>query len=149
MTLTLIHDKLAREAESRLRHLYYGPGLALPKHAVFEELDQARNMALARDWDGFDAAPMSPEAYQLARAFIFALPGNVCNPSEVDIDPHGRAIFEWDQDEESLKRVIVDPSGNLLVIVVGDGEPVAFRSRFDGALLNHDVVAVLCHEPSA
>lgn len=151
MTLSVIDNRLALQAQWRLKSLYHGIGLALStdRMAVLSELALAKDMASEHGWDGFGAQPMADEAHQVARSFLFALPINVCNPSDVDIDPSGRALFEWDQDAESLRRVIVDPSGELLVIVIGEGNPVSFASHMEGGLLPSEVVAVLCHSPNA
>lgn len=151
-TISLAQDPRAVEALRQLRRRSSGPApvvLSNRRIKALSELGAAARRAAEVGWDGYDAQPIVESSYELARKFLIKLPAGVCDPADVDVDPQGRVIFEWQPSENELRRVIFDPSGELVVIAVGDGEPVAFRAAMGGEAIPEAVVAVLCSQPSA
>jgi hypothetical protein len=64
------------------------------------------------DWDGYGAAPVTPQARAAAEEFLGALP-TTWPPPEMAADPDGEISFEWARDPHWVFSVSVSPEGRL------------------------------------
>ncbi len=64
------------------------------------------------DWDGYGAAPVTPEARAAAEGFLRALPTTWLSP-ETAADPDGEISFEWVREPHWVFTVSVSPERRL------------------------------------
>ncbi|MGE5525924.1 MAG: hypothetical protein ACM3SS_19585 [Rhodospirillaceae bacterium] len=64
------------------------------------------------NWDQYDAAPLTLDAYYLALRFLIALPATLPAP-EVGLDPDGEVSFEWANGPEKIFTVSANAKGRL------------------------------------
>ncbi len=77
---------------------------------LFSELDDLASDASHQGWDGYDAAPISPEACKFALRFIRALPTTGPLPT-LSVDPDGEVSFEWHFGKRRVLSVSIGPAG--------------------------------------
>ena len=63
-------------------------------------------------WDGYEAEPVSAEAYHFAARFIMALPAVFPAP-DVTADPDGEISLEWDCGRWKALSLSVGPGGKI------------------------------------
>lgn len=60
-------------------------------------------------WDGYGAAPISTESFQVAQRFVSSLPAGIPQPS-ISADPDGCFTFRWSSGASKLLLVSVAPN---------------------------------------
>ncbi|MGO8933776.1 MAG: hypothetical protein ACLPLZ_04870 [Terracidiphilus sp.] len=77
---------------------------------LISELEALASEASCRGWDGYDAAPINPEACKFAMQFIRALPTTGRQPM-LSADPDGEVSFEWVFGKRKVLNVSVGATG--------------------------------------
>jgi hypothetical protein len=103
---------VANQAELGRRHLQSSYTLGLQSRGIFDELFAAAESACESGWDGYGAAPVSPEAYAYAYRFVESLPLGTPSPA-VTAEPDGHLAFEWYVSPHRTLSVSVSPEGDL------------------------------------
>ncbi len=106
--------------------------------SAFESLDEIWQRCRQPNWDGEDAAAISPDTYEVARRLLDSLPGGLPLP-RISAEPDGHFNFEWYQTPRQILSVSVDPSGTLYwAALIGSEDPrgsCQFGDRFPETLL--------------
>lgn len=109
----LFRDNGVSAEADTLRRLLRRPS-ETPSAAMFGQrrwnLDQAFEEASVPHWDGYDAAAVTREAYEAAKAFLEALPASWPSP-DIAADPDGEVSFEWSRSPHRTFVVSVGPGG--------------------------------------
>lgn len=64
------------------------------RRVLLANLDELYERCSQPGWDGYDAMPITEDAYEEARELITLLP-TICPPPDVTSDPAGHVSFEW------------------------------------------------------
>ena len=84
--------------------------------AVFEEASE-------RNWDGYGAAPVTPEAVDHALAFAKSMPARLRAPDDVGADPDGDVVLEWWGADDGVLTIAVHQDGSTsYAALLGDDE---------------------------
>ncbi|MFZ0827135.1 MAG: hypothetical protein WAO02_06905 [Verrucomicrobiia bacterium] len=103
---------VASQAEQGRRHLQSSYTFGLQSRGIFDELFAAAETARESGWDGYGAAPVSPEAYAHAYRFVESLPLGTPPPT-VTAESDGHLAFEWYAAPHRTLSVSVSPEGDL------------------------------------
>ncbi len=103
---------VCQEAEKGLHHLQKSYALGFGGKGTFHELVEVYQDKSQPNWDGYGAAPVTPEAFLHAFRFLEALPLGSPAPS-VGAEPDGNITFEWYQSPRRVLSVSVDPDGEM------------------------------------
>ncbi len=71
------------------------------KQRTQSELYEILRECSRKNWDGYDADPVTPESFHLANKFLSCLPEDV-NPPEVIPEPDGYISFDWENEDSSF-----------------------------------------------
>lgn len=77
---------------------------------LISELEDIASAASFRGWDGYDAAPIDPDACEFAMRFIRALPTTWPLPT-LSADPDGEVSFDWHFGKRRVLSVSVGVAG--------------------------------------
>lgn len=97
------------EGRRRLRSSY---SLGLGMQTAADELVRVADECGIANWDGYGAAPVSPDAYFHAQCFLDALPLGIPAPS-IGAEPDGHLTLEWHHSPRMTLSVSVSPDGDL------------------------------------
>jgi hypothetical protein len=75
-------------------------------------LDKTYSDSCEEGWDGYNAAPSSVDALDVARRVLFALPETIPNP-EIDVAPNGDILFEWRRAPRCIVVMSIAANGEL------------------------------------
>lgn len=103
---------VAEKASQAKRYLCDSTALGLQKQQSFDQLYTVAEQCSAPNWDGYNAAPVSNEAYRLAYCFIEQLPPNLPMPT-IGAEPDGHLTLEWHRSADNTLSISVAPDGNL------------------------------------
>jgi hypothetical protein len=117
------------------------------RQQVFQALASQAETCEKPGWDGYDAEPVTLDAYRCAYRLVEQLPAGIPMPS-VGAEPDGHLTLEWYQSPSRVLSVSVGPSGELnYAALLGEtsrrtGSEI-FQSRVPGDLLQliHQVFA--------
>jgi hypothetical protein len=85
---------VAAKAEEGRRQLYSLSSFGLDVNKVRSELASVADECSAPNWDGYQAKPVSKDAFRRAYFFVEALPLDTPIPS-VGAEPDGHLTLEW------------------------------------------------------
>ncbi len=102
--------EIDRLREKIREHLLLSYVMSNPAEQVLTELEAVRAEASREGWDGYDARPLSSDAYAFARIFLNALPSTAPLP-EVSADGDGEVTLDWVFGERKALTVSVGPTG--------------------------------------
>jgi len=86
------------------------------KQPLLNELFQIYQECSVNNWDGYDAQPISNEAYLEAEKLIRLLPPNIKKPEFIP-EPTGEIAFEWYQGKRFI--FVISVGGNNLITYAG------------------------------
>ena len=98
------------------------------KQATLDQLDGVFARCSGENWDGYSAAPVTPEAYQKAKQLILSLPANLPLP-EVSAEPDGHVALEWYRSPRHTLSVSVSPSAELHYAALLPGPSKAYGTE--------------------
>jgi len=96
-------------ASQRLLHKSAAGGMG---RVIREELAKVWEECCAPDWDGYDAFPVSWDAYHNATRFLLALPLGIPIPA-VGAEPAGNVTFEWQHSRRRTLSISVSSNQEL------------------------------------
>lgn len=94
------------------RQLQSSFSLGMDAKSVFDELFQVANDCRNRNWDGYDAEPLSDDAYKQAYFFIESLPVGTPAPT-IGAEPDGDVTLEWHRSPRRTLSVSISPDGYI------------------------------------
>lgn len=103
---------VAAAAKWACRRLQDSYALGVGGKGVFSELDSVANSCRVENWDGYGAAPVSADVYELVCQFLQALPLGIAAPS-VGAEPDGQLTLEWYRSPRRLLSVSISSEGDL------------------------------------
>jgi len=104
------------------RHLQDSFSLGLRGKGAFDDLSQVYEECLEPNWDGYDALPVTEEAYRLTYELLEALPLSTPLPS-IGAEPDGQLTLEWYCSPRRTLSVSVSPEGELhYAALLGDSK---------------------------
>ncbi len=86
--------RISELREEIRKHLLSSLAVSRTTETALSELNEIRVEAAHAGWDGYDARPVSFDAYLYARRFLESLP-TTAPPPEVSADPDGEVSFDW------------------------------------------------------
>jgi hypothetical protein len=87
---------------------------------AYSELDRVYSECVSRNWDGYDALPVSVDTYALAQQFLDALPPGTPLPSFGAL-PDGHLTAEWHRAPRWTLSVQIGPDAELnFAVLFGD-----------------------------
>lgn len=99
------------ELQEEIRwHLLTSYTVRADRERVLGDLEDLWTEASHPGWDGYGAAPMSPEAYDFAKKFIRVLPTAAPLP-ELSADPDGEVALDWSFGDRRVLSVRIGPRG--------------------------------------
>lgn len=110
-----LHDSIALGAQS----------------AVCGELADVYLECRHPNWDGFNALPVDPDSFELARAFLLSLPLGTSAPS-AGAHPDGQISLEWYNGPRRSLTISFDPVGNLHYAAFAGPSRACGTAAFDG-----------------
>ena len=84
---------------------------------LYESLSEVYEENLEINWDGYDARPVTVEAYLEAFYLISLLPTSIPLPDEILPEPTGDITFEWYMDKHHV--FLISVSGNNILTYAG------------------------------
>ena len=112
MTATLPWNDLAITSAPPAQQQESSYSLGVRYQASLEELLSAFREASEEGWDGYGAAPATPETLEYAARFLQTIPSNLPMP-EISIEPDGEISFEWYDAPRWVYSVSIGPRGTL------------------------------------
>jgi hypothetical protein len=88
-----------------------------------EELDEIYEDCSRRNWDGYDAKPVTRRILGTVKSFLNALPTKIPNP-ELSADPDGEISLDWCVAPKRIFYVSIGKAG-VLTYAVLDGDRIA------------------------
>lgn len=91
-----------------------------------------------KDWDGYDAYPITKEALDQALMFIEALPENIIIP-DIAPEPSGSLSFEWNLGKDNLFSVTLESGKIVYACIYGSNKDYGeklFVNKIPGNILN-------------
>lgn len=83
------------------------------------------------NWDGYNALPVDPDSFALARAFLLALPLGTKTPS-AGAHPDGQISLEWYNGPRRSLTISFDPVGELHYAALAGPSRACGTTAFDG-----------------
>ncbi len=83
------------------------------------------------DWDGFNALPVDPDSFGLARDFLLSLPFGTKQPS-AGAYPDGQISLEWYNGPRRSLTISFDPSGELHYAIIAGPSRACGTEAFNG-----------------
>lgn len=93
------------------RYLHKSAAFGIEK-VIRGELAEVWEECSVPDWDGYDAYPVTADAFENATRFLLALPLGIPVPA-VGAEPDGHITLEWYQSRRRTLSVSVSPDGEL------------------------------------
>jgi len=123
----------ARRIETRFAELRDGRALSitLGREEAIGQL--VENFCKGVDWDGFDAAKPSIYSFLKGIEFLRGLPSRIKSP-EVDFDPDGDVMFEWNEGPRRTFSVSIDRTGEISYAGLFGGSKVYGSEYFFGSI---------------
>jgi hypothetical protein len=103
---------VADQIGSGRERLHQSYSLGLLQRGVFDDLCRVADECNQPNWDGYGAAPVATETYQLAYRFLEALPLGTPAPT-VGAEPDGHLTLEWHRSPRRTLSVSITPDGEL------------------------------------
>lgn len=103
---------IANEFGKNWRPLHRSYSLGIGGTGVLEQLCDVHDQCSAPGWDGYDAVPVTREAYVNAYRFIESLPLEFPTPT-VSAEPDGHITFEWYSSPRRTLSVSISPEGEI------------------------------------
>lgn len=100
-------DQKKQTARRQLQNSY-----SLGQQESLDELVKVFAGCCKANWDGYDAAPVTEQTFQLARQLLDALPLGTHAPS-VGAEPDGHITLEWYRSPKHTLSVSVSPESEL------------------------------------
>lgn len=124
---------VAEQAEQGHRQLKDSFTFGLGGKGAFGELGEIYEECLEPNWDGYNALPVTEDAYQAAYRFLEALPLSIPLPS-FGAEPDGHITMEWYCSPRRTLSVSVSPDGDLhYAALLGDGSAYGTEPFFGEA----------------
>ena len=79
---------------------------------VLDQLDEVADECGSPNWDGYQAAPVTLDAFKQTYLFLEALPSGMSLPT-VGAEPDGHVTLEWYHSPQRTLSVSVSPEGEL------------------------------------
>ena len=115
------------------RHLQESFTLGLRGKGAFDDLSQVYEECLEPNWDGYDALPVTEDAYRLTYEVLEALPLSTPVPS-FGAEPDGHITLEWYCTPRRTLSVSVSPEGELhYAALLGDSKAYGTEPFFGEA----------------
>jgi hypothetical protein len=99
--------------------------------AVRGELADAYLECSEANWDGYNALPVDPDSFALAKTFLMALPLGTRSPS-VGAHPDGQLSLEWYSGPRRSLTISFDPAGELHYAALAGPSRACGTEAFEG-----------------
>lgn len=103
---------VASQYDNYWRPLHRSYSIGIGSTGLLEQLYDVRENCAYPGWDGYDAVPVSQEAYLNAFRFIESIPLEFPVPT-VSAEPDGHVTFEWHVSPRRTLSVSVSPEGEI------------------------------------
>ena len=124
---------LAKQVADERRNLDQTVTFGEKRATVLTELIEVFADASNEGWDGYDAAPVTPETYMNAYEVVESLPRGIPVPA-VGAEPDGQLTFEWYSNPRRLLSVSVTPDGDLHYAALIGGSKAFGTEPFFGTM---------------
>jgi hypothetical protein len=128
------NSETARQLDQQLsqlnRSLHRSVALGA-ESAVRGELADVYLECSEANWDGYNAFPVDPDSFALAKAFLMALPLGTRTPS-AGAHPDGQMSLEWYSGPRRSLTISFDPAGELHFAVLAGPSRACGSEAFDG-----------------
>jgi hypothetical protein len=125
-TARRLDEQLSRVNASLHRSVALGA-----QSAVCGELADVYLECREPNWDGFNALPVGPDSFQLAKTFLLALPFGTKTPS-AGAHPDGQISLEWYNGPRRSLTISFDPAGDLHYAALTGPSRACGTAAFDG-----------------
>ena len=125
-TARRLDEQLSRVSASLHRSVALGA-----QSAVCGELADVYLECRVPNWDGFNALPVGPDSFLLAKTFLLALPFGTKAPS-AGAHPDGQISLEWYNGPRRSLTISFDPSGDLHYAALTGPSRACGTAAFDG-----------------
>jgi hypothetical protein len=102
--------------EDRFEVYLEAKGINIDVQTMLEQLNQVYQGCSEKNWDGYDALPISEKAYFEATKLIMLLPAHIYKP-EIIPEPTGEIALEWYLGKNFI--FVISVSGNNLITYAG------------------------------
>lgn len=103
---------IAKQLQQGRQHLLNSYTFGQQASNSLNELYDAYKECQRKNWDGYDAMPVSPNAFNVAYEFIQALPLGMPAPS-IGAEPDGHLTLEWYRSPRRMLSVSASPDSEL------------------------------------
>ena len=125
-TARRLDEQLSRVNASLHRSVALGA-----QSAVCGELADVYLECREPNWDGFNALPVGPDSFLLAKTFLLALPFGTKAPS-AGAHPDGQISLEWHNGPRRSLTISFDPAGDLHYAAMTGPSRACGTTAFDG-----------------
>lgn len=108
--IPVIYSELETWHEQRRAHFL--PNSSAIENVIGDELESVWQECREPNWDGYDALPVTLNAYNNAKRFLLSLPFGVQIPS-IGADPDGHITIEWHRSQRRTLSVSISPENEL------------------------------------
>ncbi|NTW16996.1 MAG: hypothetical protein HGA41_06000 [Syntrophaceae bacterium] len=113
---------VSQQTDEKLEHLRSSLAFGLDGRKAFDDLSLIFEECRVANWDGYDAEPVSEDAYESAVQFLKALPLGTATPA-IGAEPDGHLTMEWYRSPRRTLSVSISPAGEVhYAALMGSGK---------------------------